>query len=105
MSGNATNQELARVAHSATCAVTALQRAVAVVALASEFAASSFTGARTKYQSWSEERQKVQSPRAFGAVIPVTGVKAEQKKSSSRGETAEGMQRKLIRARSCLPGT
>jgi hypothetical protein len=36
--------------------------------------------ARTKYQSWSEERQKVQSPRAFGAVIPVTGVRAEQKK-------------------------
>jgi hypothetical protein len=42
-----------------------LQRAVAVVALASEFAASSFTGARTKYQSWSEERQKVLTPRLW----------------------------------------
>ena len=36
--------------------------------------------ARIKYRIWSEERQKVQSPGAFGAVIPVTGLKAEQKK-------------------------
>lgn len=36
--------------------------------------------ARIKYQIWSEERQKVQSPGAFGAVIPVTAVKVVQKK-------------------------
>jgi hypothetical protein len=36
--------------------------------------------ARIKYRIWSEKRQKVQSPDAFGTVIPVTGIKVEQKK-------------------------
>jgi|HubBroStandDraft_6_1064221.scaffolds.fasta_scaffold10330_5 hypothetical protein len=36
--------------------------------------------ARNKYKIWSEGRQKVQSPGAFGTVIPVTGVKPEQEK-------------------------
>lgn len=36
--------------------------------------------AKIKYQIWSQERQKVQPPGAFGAVIPVTGVKVAGKK-------------------------
>jgi hypothetical protein len=36
--------------------------------------------AEAAYRIWSQERQKVQPPAAFGAVIPVTGVKVAEKK-------------------------
>ena len=43
----------------------------------------------------------MQSPRAFGAVIPVTGGALEQKKVAAEAET-EGMAAQIIRARSLL---